>query len=266
MPRKRKKKSKLIYFIIIIILMLSTSYALLSQSLSIEGTVKGAYFEGYIIDKESNPSLSISNLKRNSWQEGSNYKYQISFTIRNISNEILDSYKLTLTFNSTVIDVATWNYDYEFDGRKLIIKSENQLNPNGSAEVSFIITVGINNLILAKVKMESISTTEEIDPNLFLVIFNRTNGWGNYTYQYNVTVQNKTGVALVYWQINVELSEGTNFGSGWSAIFSNSGNILTIKNESYNGKLAPNQSATFGMQLNTNIKNYIPDKYTVMVR
>lgn len=265
MPRKRKKRSKLIY-LIIIVLMLSTSYALLSQSLSIKGIVKGIYFEGYTIDKESNPNITVSNLKRNSWQEGSNYKYQITFTVKNISNEVLDNYKLILTFNSPIIDVSIWNHNYEIDDRKLIVKSQSQLAVNQNIEVSFIITVGINNLILAKIKTESITTTEEIDPNLFLVTFNRSNGWGNYTYQYNVTVQNKTNTSLVYWQINVELPSGTNFNSGWNAIFSQTENILTIKNESYNGQLAPNQSASFGIQLNTNIQNFVPNKYTVMVR
>ena len=139
---------------------------LLSQSLSIKGIVKGIYFEGYTIDKESNPNITVSNLKRNSWQEGSNYKYQITFTVKNISNEVLDNYKLILTFNSPIIDVSIWNHNYEIDDRKLIVKSQNQLAVNQNIEVSLLLPWGINNLF-SKNQNRNITTTEEIDEIYF---------------------------------------------------------------------------------------------------
>ena len=44
-----------------------------------------------------------------------------------------------------------------------------------------------------KVKLEVITTVEEIDPSKFEVVFTPTNSWGTYYYQYNVKVTNKTG-------------------------------------------------------------------------
>lgn len=264
--RKRKKPYLKFIFFIIIILVIQTSYSLLSDKIDIRGVVSGASSDGYIIDSGSNPGLTIDNLNINSWQESNTYKFQYSFYLQNIGSDALDNFTLTLTFNTEIIKVDYWNHTYEVENKNIIIKSSKIISPNQSVEINFIVTVSTNNLKLNKMKLESNTSSTEIDNDLFLVNFTISNGWGNYTYQYNVTVQNKTGVQLTYWQISLELPENTNYLSGWNAIFSTNNNISLIKNESYNGRLENNQSTSFGLQLQTNIQNYIPNKYTVMVR
>lgn len=266
MRRRKRKKSYLMQIFLITLLVIGTSYSLLSEKINIKGIVSGASSDGYIIDSGSNPSLTIDNLNINSWQESNTYKFQYSFYLKNIGSDAFDNFTLTLSFNTEIIKVDYWNYTYEVDNKNIIINSSKIVSPDQSVEINFIVTVSTNNLKLNKIKLESNTSSTEIDNDLFLVNFTISNGWGNYTYQYNVTVQNKTGVQLTYWQISLELPENTNYLSGWNAIFSTNNNILLIKNESYNGRLENNQSTSFGLQLQTNIQNYIPNKYTVMVR
>lgn len=269
--RRRHKKLKLVKIGIIFsffILMIGFGYSYLSTQIKIIGNVSGALDEeGIIVESGSNPELDFTIPSINRWQESGYYKSQFQFYLKNIGSESFDNYKITLTFNHNIETVNIWNNSYTIEGNKLIITNDSvNLNPNNSIEIGFIASCLNANLNIVKIKMETTTSTEEIDPNKFTVAFNKTNGWGNYTYQYNVTLTNKTGSQITYWQLDVFLPDGTSYLSGWSAIFTFSGNSLIIKNESYNGRINNNSSVSFGLQLSTNIVDFVPDDIKIHIR
>lgn len=261
---RKKRNLKKILFLILLLTITGVSYAYLSTTLNITGEV-GGKTNGITIDKDSNPNLSIDQPVINMWQENNLYKYQYKFNIKNNGDENYDNYKIILTYNSNIIDVNTWNFEQEIIDKKVIISNKYVLNKKSSFEVNYIVSTNISNLKLLKVKLETETKTVEPTPGNFDVIFSKTNGWGNYVYQYNVTITNKTGKKISYWEIDLVLPSGTTYENGWNAVFENSNNLI-IKCATYNGILENNQSTTFGLQLKTDTINYIPNSYTVKTR
>lgn len=269
---KRLYKKGLLIKIIIIFsffsIVVGFGYSYLSTKLSISGSVSALLSDGGIsIDPDSNPNLSFTSPTSNVWQEGGFYKRHYTFSIQNIGNENYDNYKLTLTFNQNIEGVSIWNDQYEIVSNKVIISNSGvNLLPGSSREISFIVSYRNENISINKIKLEIKTDVEEVDPSDFIITFNQSNSWGAYTYQYNVNVRNNTGNTVTYWQLDITLPPGTTHGGGWNAKFSTLGNILIIKNETYNGTIPNNSSVSFGLQLNTNIQNYIPDDIKISIR
>lgn len=67
-------------------------------------------------------------------------------------------------------------------------------------------------------------------------------------YVLNVTVTNTGGSATSGWTVPFTLPAGHQVAGGWGASLATSGQSVTAGNLSYNGSLAPNQSATWGFQ------------------
>jgi chitinase len=62
----------------------------------------------------------------------------------------------------------------------------------------------------------------------------------------SITVRNDTAATIDGWRVGFDLTGGTRVTSSHSAVFSHSGDRYTVTNESWNGRLAPGSSATFG--------------------
>lgn len=271
MRRGRRYRFKLIKIFLIgtlFFLILGVSYAYLSTTLNISGGVSGLLVvEDFEIDPGSNSDLEINKPVIAKWQEAGLYKYQYNFVLKNIGQVDYDNFKLTFTFSAKIESANVWVHDYQLSNKELtIINTSYVLQAGKTTNVGFVVASKSFALILQKVKLEVITTVEEIDPSKFEVVFTPTNSWGTYYYQYNVKVTNKTGKKITYWQLDVTLPTGTNYHNGWSAKFETNGNILIIRNESYNGRLNNNQSAIFGLQLFTNIVNFIPSEIKRTVR
>ncbi len=266
--RRRKSKLKFILIGILLCTAVGVSYAYLSTSLKIHGSASGHMSSGgYIVDASGNPDLSITDLSINKWQSGNVYNYQYHFSLNNKSATEYDNFKIILTYNYEVSNVNIWNYSYSLDGKKItIVNNTIHLKANSLADINFILGTSASNLELVKIKLEATTSTTEIDPKNFLVKFTPTNSWGNYVYQYNVEVTNKTGTVITYWQITLPLNDQATYENGWNGIFSSDGKNLIIKNADYNGRLENNASTTFGLQLKTATKDFIPTEYKVLVR
>lgn len=266
--RRKRGKLKIVLIGILLCTVMGVSYAYLSRTLSIAGTASGHMNEdGYIVDPSSNADLSIGNLTVNQWQSGENYSYQYRFNLNNKGTTEYDNFKISLTFNSEINNVNIWNYSYALEKKNItIINNTIHLKANSFAEVNFILVTGSKNLKLTRVKLEANSKTTEMDPSKFFVKFTPSNSWGNYVYQYNVEVTNKTGATITYWQITLPLDDNASYENGWNGIFSTEGKTLTIKNADYNGRLENNASTTFGLQLKTAIQNFIPSGYKTLIR
>jgi len=269
--RRRYKKNSLILRLILFFSLFSTiigvSYSLLNQKLNISGNVSGNYVsENYILTSDSNINLEITNFSTNKWNEAGVEKTQYRFIIHNKSNKRIDNFKIIINFNNIINSINIWNYDYTLSANVLTIINNNILQANGTREVSFIATSNTTNLKIRTIKLEINETTEEVDPSLFTVVFNKTGAWGNYDYQYSVIVANKTGKKVDFWQLELTLPLGTTIINGWNAIFENSNSNILITCETHNCKINNNKSIDFGLQIHTDIINYIPNNIKVTVR
>lgn len=75
------------------------------------------------------------------------------------------------------------------------------------------------------------------------------NNWGS-GYQLNVSVINNGSTTVNGWSLTLRFSENPQRTGGWNAVIGGSGNIVTASNLSWNGIIAPGQSASFGLQGN----------------
>jgi hypothetical protein len=269
--RRNKKKYKFlkaIFIISIFAMIIGVSYSYLSTSLNISCDVSGSYSNSdFIIDNDSNPNLTITQSNLTRWaQSGLNY-YHYTFNLKNIGKVNYDNFKVTFTFSSSISLHDIWNLEYSTSNNMLIVSNNNyDLKKNKEAEIGFIVVSSNPLLNVVKIKLETSTEAEEIDPSKFKVEFIKTGSWGNYTYQYDVKLTNLTGNKTTYWQLDITLPEGTKYVSGWNGIFETNGNVLTIKNASHNGRLNNNESTTLGLQLSTNIINFIPTNIKIIVR
>lgn len=176
--------------------MVSFGYSYLSLILKIGGQVTGQMSEqNYTIMSGSNSNLSITITKINSWLEGNLYKYQYSFHITNIGQAKIDNFKITVNFLNKIDSIAIWNYDYTIGGKALTITNNTYaLESQQSVNVDFILTSKASSQIVKSVKLEVVTNNNEVTLDKFNVKLNITNGWGQYVYQYDVVVTNKTGV------------------------------------------------------------------------
>ncbi|WP_245656359.1 lytic polysaccharide monooxygenase [Microtetraspora fusca] len=72
-----------------------------------------------------------------------------------------------------------------------------------------------------------------------------TNQWQG-GFQGEVTVRNTGTSSTTRWTVGWTLPSGQTITQVWNGISSQTGASVTVKNESYNGSLAPNASTTFG--------------------
>lgn len=63
---------------------------------------------------------------------------------------------------------------------------------------------------------------------------------------YEVEITNNGKNAVGSWTLKVSVPSGFELKASWNGIFTLSGNTLTVKNESYNGEIAPGGKAGFG--------------------
>lgn len=87
----------------------------------------------------------------------------------------------------------------------------------------------------------------------------RSTGWGNYTYQYDVTVTNTSGKDINGWSLKLDGSAyGVSNVYAWGTNTTQVGDVYILSNVDYNTTLSNGQSVTFGMQITTTTENYDP--------
>lgn len=265
--RRRKKIRRLNFKIIILLVaffsVISFSYAYLSTSLNIRGKVSGGgNLDSYVMDAASDNRLSMSTPSRTKWYNSGIHSYSYSFSISNITSQNIPSFNAVIEFNVPITSVNIWNYDYEIQGNKLIIKdvSNSLAGTNKTAQVAFQVSSESPILAMIVVKLEGIDASNNtiFSASEMPVDFSVATSWGNYVIQYNVTITNKTNNAIMGWSIEMPLPEGTSRSGGWNAEFTMEDQTLVVSNLSYNAKIEANNSISFGLQLNTNISGYIP--------
>lgn len=88
----------------------------------------------------------------------------------------------------------------------------------------------------------------DITENDLKVTYHTVSAWGEYT-QVEVTVENRGGSPTTDWQIQFEYDDVTTISSIWNAVAAPSDmsalNLITVSNETYNAKIAPNRKVTY---------------------
>ncbi|GAB3970483.1 cellulase family glycosylhydrolase [Plantactinospora veratri] len=75
--------------------------------------------------------------------------------------------------------------------------------------------------------------------------FGKVSDWGS-GWEGRYTITNGGSTALSAWQVQFDLPAGTTVGSHWNATLTSSGQRHTFGNLSWNGRIAPGASVTFG--------------------
>jgi hypothetical protein len=86
----------------------------------------------------------------------------------------------------------------------------------------------------------------------------RFNQWGS-GYQLDVIVSNDTAQQVGGWDVSLAFDQDPQVTNSWSARVSTEGNSVFASNMTWNGRLAPGQSVTFGFQGNANGSLMAPD-------
>ncbi|MFI7541947.1 cellulose binding domain-containing protein [Actinoplanes sp. NPDC049599] len=78
-----------------------------------------------------------------------------------------------------------------------------------------------------------------------VAVFTRLAQWPA-GYVGSITVRNDGPAVLDGWRVEFDLAAGTRVTSSYSGVFSHTGDHWTVTNETWNARLAPGSSATFG--------------------
>ncbi|MDD2434737.1 MAG: cellulose binding domain-containing protein [Bacilli bacterium] len=269
--RKRLKKKQLITKLFLLVILstmtIGISYSQLFASLNIKGNVTGHdVTKDYVITSDSNPNLDIRSFTSNTTQVGNIERTNYHFNVFNLGNETINNFKLTITFNNILQNINLVGYEYTLNNNIVTIINSNGLKKSKSVLVDFVTEAISMNTKILTIKLEVQMSRDEVTLNELGVVFNITSSWGNYTYQYDIKVTNKRGKPINAWEIEVLLSSNTSYVSGWNARYQAAGNKLIISNAENNGKLKNNETTSLGLQLNTDIINFIPTIVRLSVR
>lgn len=108
-----------------------------------------------------------------------------------------------------------------------------------SARIAVAVALSAAVLVPAAPAAASVSAASTV------AVFTRVAQWPA-GYVGNITVRNDTASTVDGWRIEFDLAAGTRVTSSYSGVFTRAGDHYTVRNESWNGLLAPGSSATFG--------------------
>ena len=266
--RKRRKERKIFGFrgiivaFIITTLFISVGYSLLAEQLSVSGITN-------LVVKDLEDEFRTANLslkyKVKQWYSNGKYFYQYDFTLTNIGTANISSWNAVLDYPTGVSMVSGWSAGFSLTGNKLTISS---LDYNGALTPGQVITFGVQLTmntdsfdLSTGVLTAVIPGTEPINTSKLRINAVLTSSWGtagNYFYQYEFTVTNKSKTNLTYWKFAFNVPTGTTIGNYWNCNYINANNVVTVSNAAYNGNLSPGASTSFGMIINTPQANFKP--------
>lgn len=101
----------------------------------------------------------------------------------------------------------------------------------------------------ATVKSTAPTTSKPKETKDFTVNWKLNSTWeegGKQCGGYEVEITNNSKNAVGSWTLKVNVPAGFELKASWNGVFTISGKTLTVKNESYNGEIAPGGTAGFG--------------------
>ncbi|MFB7327840.1 glycoside hydrolase family 48 protein [Streptomyces sp. NPDC056190] len=90
----------------------------------------------------------------------------------------------------------------------------------------------------------------------------KTNDWGS-GFTADLTITNRGTDAINGWTLTYGYSGNQKLSNGWNGIWSQSGQTITVKNESYNGTIAANSAVSAGAQFGYSGTNTAPTSFAI---
>lgn len=256
---KRRKKIRMISMIVILIavVFIVPAYAYMIQQLEIGGKVK-------IVGNNSlNVCKGNVTFEVTPWSSGGDSYYKLSFIITNGSDK-------DYNFWDVYFDVPSDTKIQTYSSTEAVIvggqiKASNvsyngNLKPGDSTEFEIQImtnaidyeptTIYVNNCVA--------DSNNTVQNKNFVVEFVPTGGYGNYTYQYDVTVTNNGEEKVQGWVFYIEKPANTKLINAWNVNYIMTDTKIEFSNAAHNGYIEPGQSVTFGAVIETDIEGLIP--------
>ncbi|MEV5008355.1 glycoside hydrolase family 48 protein [Streptomyces sp. NPDC055692] len=90
----------------------------------------------------------------------------------------------------------------------------------------------------------------------------KTNDWGS-GFTADLTITNRGTDAINGWTLTYGYSGNQKLSNGWNGIWSQSGQTITVKNESYNGTIAAKSAVSTGAQFSYSGTNTAPTSFAI---
>ncbi|MFF4794351.1 glycoside hydrolase family 48 protein [Streptomyces sp. NPDC001276] len=90
----------------------------------------------------------------------------------------------------------------------------------------------------------------------------KTNDWGS-GFTADLTITNRGTDAINGWTLTYGYSGNQKLSNGWNGIWSQSGQTITVKNESYNGTIAAKSAVSAGAQFSYSGTNTAPTSFAI---
>lgn len=261
--RIRKKRTIIIITILISIVFLAPVYAYMRKQLSLEGTAT-------IITEDTKKSCDgIITYTTNSWQSGNLNYYHFSFTLTNNGDKDFNFWEIyfdvpndseILTYSSSEVSLVGTKLmaqNVSYNGTILPANSATFEVQMSTSEENYRPTnIVINNCYYEDDDTEE-NPNDDIDGPLDIK-FVPVASYGNYTFQYDVTVTNTSTLTINEWEFALEKLENTKINNIWNANYIIKEDSIILSNMTYNGTISPGDSITFGIIIDTDKRNFKP--------
>lgn len=257
---RRRRPARMRFFVLaaaVPLLLVSVGYAVLQNSLSVEGT---ATTVGSIdVPDDFDTSYSMSSWGSNP----TNYNFN-PFTITNTGAASSIAWTMSFDAPANMTGLSCWSSVCAYQNGRVVFDSMSYngvLSPNGSTSFGFSFASSDPNFTPQNILVVFDDGTSNQDQYVELpgltATFAPGNGWGSYIRQYDVSVQNNSGQNVKSWRIEITnwvQSENAVVGM-WNATYIESPDKLTIAS---GGALNNGASASFGGQFQSSTSSWQP--------
>lgn len=255
--KKRKNKYTLLILIIFAIVMISISivYAILSQKINITGKVTLGE------KQDTNKGYNVTYTIRNKWMADNKYVFQISMTLENNTDELLDGWKISIEnpengemLNYYNVNCSVTDKTIEFSN----VSYNSQVPSKGQVTFEFQIATTNpyykpGNIIIngsSNSEPEEPDNPSEPEEKKLDVKMEKENQWGagNEIYtQIKVIVKNVGNTEIHSWQFDISFENETSIEQMWNVkIEKINEKIYRISNSDYNGVIQTDSELSFG--------------------
>ena len=235
--KRRKNKYITITLILfaLIMIIISTAYAILSKRLKIVGKVTLGE------NSNTNKGYNVTYVIRNKWTANNKYIFQISMTLENNTDELLDGWKISIENpeNGEVLNYYNVNCNVTANTIEFSNVSYNVQVPS-KGKVTFEFQIATTNPYYKPeniiINGSSIEKTEEPEQKNIQVNMEKEGQWGTegeYYTQIKLVVKNIGNTEVHSWQFDIKFEKVNS-------------NQYTISNSDYNGMIQPNAEISFG--------------------
>jgi len=238
----------------------------LCQQWKIQATADGFY---QLISQQSNKALDVDNCSTNNGGDLHQWTQNTADCQKwNIERIAPDYYRLLSKFSGKALDVSgcsqanganvqQWQW-LDVPCQRWALQPINASSSKSSVQSSVALSSrssAISSISLSSISQSSTQKSSSIKSSVSSAsnsVLDCTLGtkdqWNNGFVLNNITVTNRSTMPVQNWQVRLQFSSAIQVTGNWNSAVTQNGNIITVRNASFNGALTPGQSATFGLQ------------------